>query len=303
MAEHGAEVEVEVGGHRLRLSNLAKVLYPTVGFTKGDVIDYYVRVAPVLLTHLAGRGVTLRRFPDGVEADGFFEKRCPSHRPSWVAVAPGPGDRRGGVDYCLLDDVAAVAWAANLAALELHTPMARAIDIETPTMVVFDLDPGPPAALAACAEVALQLREVFEGLDLRLWPKTSGSKGLQVYLPLNTPTDHEAVGTFALAVAQLLEKRAPSLVISTMRRDRRQGKVLVDWSQNSRHKTTVCAYSLRARPTPTVSTPVTWDEVAAAAEGAPLSFEATDVLARVAEHGDLFAPTATVRQEIPRPTR
>lgn len=290
---------VDIGGRRLTLSNLDKVLYPEVGFTKGEVIDYYVRIAPTMLTHLTGRCVTLRRFPNGVDQSSFFEKRCPSHRPEWVHTALGPGDRKGGIHYCVIDDVSALAWAANLAALELHTPMARAVDLDAPTMVVFDLDPGPPAGMQECAEVALWLRDTLAGLDLSLVPKTSGSKGLQVYLPLNSPHDHDHARSFALAVAQLLEKHHPALILTAMNKAERTGKVFIDWSQNAGFKTTVCAYSLRARPRPTVSTPVRWDEVEAAADGATLSFEAAEVLARVDAEGDLFAPTATLEQHLP----
>jgi len=290
---------VDIDGHQLKLSNLDKVLYPEVGFTKGQVIDYYARVAPAMLTHLSDRCVTFRRFPNGVDAASFFEKRCPSHRPGWVEVALGPGDRTGPVEYCLLDDRAALVWAANLAALELHTPMARADDIEAPAMVVFDLDPGAPAAMTECAVVALEIRAALERLDLELWAKTSGSKGLQLYLPLNRVHTHEHASQFALTLAQLMEKHHPELVVSNMKKDLRVGKVLIDWSQNSRHKTTVCAYSLRARPHPTVSTPVSWDEVEAAAGGAGLSFEADEVLARLEAHGDLFADTATLEQHLP----
>lgn len=292
---------VEIEGRTLKLSNLDKVLYPEASFTKAEVIDYYVRVAPTMLTHLAERGVTLRRFPNGVEGKSFFEKRCPSHRPEWVNVALGPGDRKGGIEYCELDDAPSLAWAANLAALELHAPMARAGDIESPTMVVFDLDPGAPAAMAECARVGLVIHEVLGDLGLEVFPKTSGSKGLQLYVPLNRPHTHEHASSFARAVAQLLEKQRPKEVVSEMAKELRKGKVFIDWSQNSRHKTTICAYSLRARPRPTVSTPVTWDEVAAAAEGEPLSFEAGEVLERIEEQGDLFAETATLEQELPAP--
>ncbi len=296
-----ADTTVDIGGHRLTLRNLDKILYPEAGFTKGEVVDYVARVAPTMLTHVGGRGVTLRRYPNGVEGTSFFEKRCPSHRPEWVPVALGPGDRNGGIEYCNLDSVAALVWAANLAALEVHAPMARGHDIETPTMVVFDLDPGAPAAMPECAEVGLLLRDVLAGLDLRCFPKTSGSKGLQLYLPVNEPgVTHEQASSFALAVAQAIEKHHDALVVTTMRKEVRTGKVLIDWSQNSRHKTTIAAYSLRARPRPTVSTPVTWDEVESAADGTPLSFETADVLARIDAHGDLFAETATLQQTLPR---
>jgi bifunctional non-homologous end joining protein LigD len=294
------EHAVEIDGRQLKVSNLDKVLYPEAGFTKAEVIDYYVRVAPVMLPHIADRGVTLRRFPNGVDGGSFFEKRCPSHRPTWVGTFEGPGDRNGTIGYCALDSTAALAWAANLAALELHAPMARGADIETPTMCVFDLDPGPGAGIPECAEVALDIRAVLERLArLQCLAKTSGSKGLQLYVPLNSPHAHEHCSSFAQAVAQVLEKHHPDRVTSVMKKSVRPGKVFIDWSQNSRHKTTVAVYSLRARERPTVSTPVTWDEVDRAAGGAPLSFETADVLARIDQHGDLFAPTLTLQQELP----
>jgi bifunctional non-homologous end joining protein LigD len=289
---------VEVGGHTLRLSNLDKVLYPEVGTTKAEVIDYYARIAPTMVPHLAGRGVTLRRFPDGVEGGSFFEKRCPGHRPEWLGTVLGPGDRDGNIHYCCLDSDAALVWAANMAGLEIHAPMARS-DIETPTMCVFDLDPGDGTTIVQCADVALDVRHVLDGFGLVGFPKTSGSKGMQVYVPLNTPHTHEQASAFARAVAQLLERAHPDHVVSNMKKSLRRGKVLVDWSQNSRHKTTIAVYSLRARPHPTVSTPVTWDEVEAAADGEPLAFETDDVLARVDELGDLFADTLTITQELP----
>jgi bifunctional non-homologous end joining protein LigD len=290
---------VEVEGRKLRLSNLDKVLYPETGTTKGEVIDYYARIAPVMVPHLEGRGITLRRFPDGVEGGSFFEKRCPSHHPDWLPTVVGPGDRRGGIDYCCLDSRPALVWAANMAGLEIHAPMARGEDIEAPLACVFDLDPGAPAGLRECAEVALDVRHVLDQFDLTGAVKTSGSKGLQLYVPLNTPHTHEQCSAFAQAVAQLLQKAHPDAVTSVMRKDLRPGKVFVDWSQNSRHKTTVAVYSLRARPRPTVSTPVTWDEVSATATGEPLSFEAQDVLERVEVHGDLFADLLTVEQRLP----
>ncbi len=292
---------VEVDGRQLKLSNLDKVLYPDTGFTKGQVIDYYARIAPTMVEHVGDRGVTLRRFPNGVDEKSFFEKRCPSHRPEWVPVALGPGDSGGAIEYCRLDSRAALVWSANMAALEVHAPMARADDIEAPTMVVFDLDPGAPADIVDCCEVALWLRDVLDSIGLEVWPKTSGSKGLQLYLPVNRPgLTHEGASAFAQTVAQALEKHHGDRVLSVMRKDLRTGKVFIDWSQNSRHKTTVAPYSLRARPRPTVSTPVTWEEVEACADGdADLVFEADDVLARVDEHGDLFADVLTVEQSLP----
>jgi bifunctional non-homologous end joining protein LigD len=298
-AEERTEQAVEVDGHRLKVSNLAKVLYPEAGFTKAEVIDYYVRIAPVLLPHIGDRGVTLRRFPNGVDGQSFFEKRCASHRPDWVGTFPGPGDRNGTIEYCALDSTAALAWSANLAALEVHAPMARGTDIDAPTMCVFDLDPGPGTGIPECARVALEIRAVLDDLHLESVAKTSGSKGLQLYVPLNRPHTHEGCSGFAQAVAQVLEKHHGDRVTSVMKKSLRTGKVFIDWSQNSRHKTTVAVYSLRARPRPTVSTPVTWDEVDAAAAGAPLSFEAGDVLERVAADGDLFAAAATLEQELP----
>ena len=297
--EGGARLNVEIEGHELKLSNLDKVLYPEAGFTKAEVIDYYVRVAPTLLDHLGDRGITLRRFPDGVEGGGFFEKRCPKHRPEWVETADGPGDRGGAIGYCRFTEPAALAWAANMAALELHAPMARCSDIDSPTMVVFDLDPGPGTSIIECAEVGVWIRDTLAGLDLACWPKTSGSKGMQVYVPLNSPHTHDHASAFALLVAQVMESAHPKLVVTTQAKEARKGRVLIDWSQNSRHKTTICAYSLRARPRPTVSTPVTWDEVDGAAGGDDLSFEAGDVIERLDSIGDLFAPVLTVEQHLP----
>ena len=296
-------VEVEVGGQALRLSNLDKVLYPRAGFTKAQVIDYYTRVAPAVLPHLRGRPLTLKRYPNGVEAGHFYEKECPSHRPEWVRTEPiaiRSEDRT--VNFCLAEDLPTLVWLANLADLELHTSLSLAVPIERPTILAFDLDPGPPASILECARVALALRELLEPLGLEGWAKTSGSKGLQVYFPLNTETSYEQTKPFALAVAQLLERRHPELVVSSMRKDLRTGKVLVDWSQNDQHKTTVCVYSLRARERPTVSAPVTWEEVESALEAgerAQLEFDSEIVLERIDAHGDLFAPVLERRQSLP----
>ncbi len=295
-------VPVDIDGRTLLVSNLDKVLYPAIGFTKAQVIDYYVRIAPVMLTHIGGRGVTLRRWPDGVDADSFFEKRCPSHAPDWLPTVAGPGDRGGAIQYCCLDEPAALAWTANLAALEIHAPMARGADIDAPTMLVFDLDPGAPATIVECCQVALRIRELLDGLGLEVFPKTSGSKGLQLYVPLNTPHTHDHCSQFALAVAQLLEKQTPKSVTSIMKRSVRGGKIFVDWSQNSRHKTTIAPYSLRAREQPTVSTPLHWHEVVDGADGLELVFTAPQVIDRVDDIGDLFAPTATLEQELPQPS-
>ena len=294
-----SEVTVEVGSRTLKLTNLEKVLYPETGFTKASVIDYYVRIAPTMLDHVGDRGITMRRFPDGVEAESFFNKRCPDWRPDWLSAVRGPGESDGPIDYCPLAEVASVAWAANLAALEIHAPMSRAGDIETPTMLVYDLDPGEGTGMAECCQVAQQLVEVLDAVGLQSWPKTSGSKGLQLYVPLNTPHTHQHVSAFAKATGQLLERDRPDQITTTMGASKRVGKILIDWSQNSRHKTTIAPYSLRAKPTPTVSTPVSWDEVAAGAAGEPLSFDAAAVLDRVEAAGDLFAETVTLQQHLP----
>ena len=298
-----ATLEVDVGGKRLTLSNLEKVLYPAVGFTKGQVIDYYTRVAPVVLPHLRGRPLTLKRYPNGVEGEHFYEKQCPSHRPDWVRTAAVWSRRNSrNIDFCIVDDLPTLVWAANLADLELHTSLSLAEDIMRPTMMVFDLDPGPPAAIVECAQVGVWLREIFDHLGLESFPKTSGSKGLQVYVPLNTPTSYDETKPFARALAELLEKRHPDLVVSSMLKSLRPGKVLVDWSQNDDHKTTVCVYSLRAKERPTVSTPVTWDEVEEALDaGDPdlLVFYSEDVIERVDAEVDLFAPVIELEQRLP----
>jgi bifunctional non-homologous end joining protein LigD len=265
------------------------------------VVDYYARIAPVLLPHMGDRAMTLRRFPNGVDAGSFFEKNCPKHRPPWVATFPIAVDD-GTIEFCRLDSVAALVWCANLAALELHAPMARGGAPDRPTLVVFDLDPGAPADILDCAEVGLWVRHVLSDLGLECLVKTSGSKGLQVYLPLNTPATHQGAADFARTIAQVMEQQHADRVVSQQRKSLREGKVLIDWSQNSRHKTTACAYTLRARPRPTVSTPVSWEEVEAALDaGDPgaLSFEAPEVLDRVADAGDLFAPALSLRQALP----
>lgn len=296
---------VDVDGRQLNLTNLDKVLYPEAGFTKGQVIDYYRRMAPALLAHLAGRPLTLKRYPDGVDGKFFYEKNCPSHRPDWVQVAPvWSGRNQATVSYCVAADLPTLIWVANLASLELHTSLSRADAIELPTIMVFDLDPGPPATVVECCRVALSLHELFEQMKLHSVAKTSGNKGLQVYVPLNTPVAYDGgTKSFALAVAQLLEKRYPSEVVSSMNKIARTGKVFIDWSQNDQHKTTVSVYSLRARPRPTVSTPVTWDEVtstAASGDPASLVFEADDVVDRLDQLGDLFACLNELEQSLPQ---
>jgi len=296
-------MEIEVEGRRLSLSNLDKVFYPATGFTKGQVIDYYTRIAPVLLPHLRGRHLTLKRYPDGVDGQFFYEKQCPRHRPDWVRTARVPIRTDGrSIDYCMVEDLATVVWLANLADLELHTPLAHAAAPAAPTMLAFDLDPGPPATIVECAEVACRLREAFDHFGLVAFPKTSGSKGMQLYVPLNTPTEYRATKPFAHGIAQVLERRDPALVVSEMRKDLRPGKVFIDWSQNDEHKTTVCVYSLRARERPTVSTPVTWEEVEAVLRSRDpdeLAFTSDEALARVAKQGDCFAPVLELEQELP----
>jgi bifunctional non-homologous end joining protein LigD len=295
-----SSVETVVDGHRLSLSNLDKVLYPS-GFTKAQVIDYMVRIAPIAVPHYRGRALTFRRYPDGTETAGFFEKRCPSHRPDWVHVALGPGDRKGGIEYCCIDSTAAMVWAANMAAIEIHAPMALAADLETPRVVVFDFDPGAPATIVECCEIAMAAREVLDAVGLQAWCKTSGSKGLQMYVPLNSPgATHSGCADFALAVGQVLERQMRGRVTTVMAKVERPGKIFVDWSQNAHHKTTIAPYSLRARHDPTVSTPVSWDEVQAAVEGSiELRFTADDVLERVQTLGDLFEPVLNVVQRLP----
>jgi bifunctional non-homologous end joining protein LigD len=293
-----ARVQVEVEGRELSLSNLDKVLYPAVGFTKGQVIDYYTRIAPVLLPHLDGRPLTLKRYPNGVEGKFFYEKNCPSHRPDWVRTALIQLGTKE-VNFCLCEDLPTLVWAANLADLELHPSLARAKKIERPTMLAFDLDPGPPAGLRECCEVALLLRELFGSLGLECFPKTSGSKGIQVYVPLNTQrVSYDHTKPFAHTVARHLETAHPKQIVSVMKKEVRRGKVFIDWSQNDEHKTTVSVYSLRARERPTVSTPLSWDEVERC-EPESLVFVADDVLARVEEEGDLFAGVLRLKQKLP----
>ena len=302
-ATGAAGVEVEIAGRRLVLKNLDKVFYPQAGFTKGEVIEYYARVAPVLLPHLRDRPLTMKRYPEGVDGMSFYEKRCPRHRPKWVHTEPvwSEGNEEF-IDYCVVNDLPTLVWAASIADLELHTSLSLARAIDTPTLLVFDLDPGPPADVVTCCKVAVILRRLLDRLDLEAFPKTSGSKGVQVYVPLNVPVSYDDTKPFAHAVAQVLERAHPDLVVERMKKQLRAGKVLVDWSQNDPHKTTVCVYSLRASPRPTVSTPITWAEVEKAARtgrGDGLTLEASDVLRRVERFGDRFAPVLTRRQKLP----
>lgn len=295
---------VEVQGRKLSLTNLDKILYPATGFTKGQVVDYYVRIAPVLVPHLAGRPLTMKRYPGGVEQEYFFEKNAPMHRPDWVKTAPvwSEGNKRT-INYLLANDLPTMVWIANLASIELHPSLSLSTDITVPTMIVFDLDPGPPANIVQCAQVGLWVREIFDHFGLQSFPKTSGSKGLQIYVPLNTKTTYEQTKAFAHALARLLEHEHPELVVSDMKKAVRTNKVFVDWSQNDQHKTTISVYSLRAREHPTVSTPVAWEEVEQALkkkDAGRLVFEAKDVRARVEKMGDLFAPVQKLEQKLPQ---
>jgi bifunctional non-homologous end joining protein LigD len=301
-----ATVEVEVEGRRLALSNLDKVLYPEAGFTKAEVIGYYQQIAPVLLPHLEGRVPTLVRAPNGPDGQIFFEKRCPPGHPEWVRTASiggSDGGRYPSFTGCLVDDLPTLVWTANLAALELHTHQARAADQAHPTAVVVDLDPGAPATILDCCRVALEMRALLDALELEAVVKTSGSKGLHLSVPLNNgKVSSDETSKFALAMGQLLESRDKKRVTVDMAKDKRGGRVFVDWSQNNRHKTTIAPYSLRIRPRPWASTPVTWDEVEDALDGGDpeaLTFEASDTLARVDQLGDLYEPNLTWVQDLP----
>jgi bifunctional non-homologous end joining protein LigD len=301
----GETRQVEVEGKELRLTNLDKVLYPKAGFTKGEMVDYYAKVGPTMIPHLAGRAVTLRRFPEGVEDldAAFFEKRCPKHRPKWVKttrVQAGP--QAGKIDFCVCDGLPTLIWMAQLAAIELHPSLSLGRAPKRPTVLAFDLDPGPPADVVDCSRVALRLREVLTQVGLECLVKTSGSKGMQLYVPLNSEITYADTKPFAKAVAETLEKKFPDRIVSQMSKAKRPGKVLIDWSQNDQHKTTVCVYSLRAKERPTVSTPLEWDEVSAALEAGEaqtLVFDHAAVLERVAAKGDLFAPLLSEEQDLP----
>jgi bifunctional non-homologous end joining protein LigD len=296
--------KVEIEGRELTLSNLDKVLYPAAGFRKADVIDYYRRIAPFVLPHLAGRPPTLVRAPDGPGGNRFFEKNCPGHHPDWVGTAAG-NEATGGTRGCLVDGVATLVWLANLAALELHTHQWTLADPAHPTAMVIDLDPGEPATIVDCCRVALELRDTLARLDLSCVVKTSGGKGLHLSVPIHgSDATDDDTKRFALALGQLLESRDPDRVLVDMTRSKRPGKVFVDWSQNDRHKTTVCVYSPRLRDRPTVSTPLAWSELEAALDsgdgnGDALAFEPADVLDRVGKHGDLYADSLTVHQALP----
>ena len=297
------ETVIEIEGKTLKLSNLDKVLYPAVGFTKGQVIDYFVRIAPVLLPHLKDRPLTLKRYPEGVNGMFFYEKNCPKHRPDWVETAPiYSHGRKDIIQYCLAQDLPTLVWAANLADLELHTSLSFGNKIEQPTMMVFDLDPGPPADIVLCCQVAFWLKDIFDRFKLQAFAKTSGSKGLQIYVPLNTPVTYDDTKGFSHALARLLEEQHSDLVISDMKKALRVGKIFVDWSQNDEHKTTINVYSLRAKERPTVSTPVSWEEVEKCLKKKDANlmvFDSKQVLARVEKMGDIFSPVLTLEQHLP----
>ena len=298
------KTELIVEDRTLMVSNLEKVLYPKDGFTKGDLIHYYIQIAGVLLPHLKDRPLTMKRYPDGVEGEFFYEKNCPAHRPKWVQTAKvwSEGNQRE-MHYCLAQDLPTLVWAANLADIELHTSLSRKKDVARPTMMVFDLDPGPPADIVQCCQVGLWLREILEGMKLQSWAKTSGSKGLQVYVPLNTAVTYDQTKELSHALAEHLERAHPEMVVSKMAKALRKGKIFVDWSQNDEHKTTICVYSVRAKEKPTVSTPVTWDEVAEtlkSKKAQKLVFRCDQTLARVKKMGDLFEQVETLKQKLPK---
>ena len=301
------KAELIVEDRTLAVSNLDKVLYPKDGFTKGELINYYIQIAPVLLPHLKDRPLTMKRYPDGVEGEFFYEKNCPSHRPSWVqTVKVWSESNQRTVQYCLAQDLPTLVWAANLADIELHTSLSRKNDVARPTMMVFDLDPGAPADIVQCCQVGLWLREILAGMKLKSWAKTSGSKCLQVYVPLNTAVTYEQTKELSHAIAEHLEREHPRMVVSKMAKALRKGKIFVDWSQNDEHKTTICVYSLRARDTPTASTPVTWEEVEVTVKkknGKRLVFRCDQTLARVEKIGDLFEQVATLKQKLPKKWR
>jgi bifunctional non-homologous end joining protein LigD len=295
---------VTIEGTELELSNLDKVLYPAAGFTKGEVIDYYLEIGPYILPHLKDRPLTMKRFPNGVKAEYFYEKRCPVFHPEWVPTSHVEGEgHREVVDYCMINSLPALIWVANLASLELHPLLFRSKDITRPTMLVFDLDPGEGADIFAAARAAFWLKAALAEASLVSFIKTSGKKGLHLQVPLNTPVTFAETKSFAQSVALRLEAEHPDAITSNMRKIARAGKIFIDWSQNDHHKTTVCVYSLRAEDHPTVSTPISWEELQAAEKSkdlARLTFEAGDMKIRLKKLGDLFSPLLTLRQKLPR---
>jgi len=294
--------DVIIEGRSLKLTNLGKVLYPS-GFTKAGVIDYYTRVAKWMLPHLENRMLTLKRYPDGTTGDFFYEKRCPSYKPEWLK-SPAIEHTRGkaAISYCQVGNTAGIVWVANLASLEFHTLLSKEKDVKCPTMLAIDLDPGPGISITNCARYALILKDLFKQLELESFPKTSGGKGLHVYVPLNTAVTFDKTKAFAHALALHMEKKFPNDITSLMKRDLRLGKIMVDWSQNDEHKTTVCVYSLRAREEPTVSTPLTWQEVLKISKRKDLSgfdFNAQNVPQRLEKMGDLFEPVLKLKPKLP----
>ena len=303
MSAASKAVEVNVDGRVLKLTNLDKVLWPEVGFTKGQMIDYYTRIAPALLPHLKDRPLTLKRYPNGVDGEMFYEKNCPAHRPPWIRTAKvwSDGNNRW-MYYCLVQDLPSLVWVAQLGTIELHTSLSLYQKLSQPRMLVFDLDPGPPATIVDCCEVAQWLRAWFKEHDLQSFCKTSGSKGLQMYVPLNTPVDYEQTKLISKGLAQKFERERPERVVHLQRKTLREGRVLIDWSQNDEYKTTVSVYSLRARVRPTVSTPVTWEEVERCFEARDpelLVFDSGQVLERMERLGDLFEPVLKLKQKLP----
>jgi bifunctional non-homologous end joining protein LigD len=299
----GDALDVEIGGRPLRLTNLDKVLWPANGFTKSQLIDFYVRIAPVLLPHIANRPMTLARFPDGVDVDGWYQTNC-WHHPEWMPTAHVvlPHGKPEGRDYCVFNDVASLVWAANMGTVELHPLLANVDDLDTPLVAVFDLDPGAPAGLVECARVAVALRETLAGASLDSYAKVSGAKGIQVYVPLNTPTTYMQTKAFARAVAGVLADQYPDLVIAEMARAQRAGKVFVDWSQNDRNKSTIAPYSLRSATLPTVSAPLRWDDIEEAArehDAHRLVVTSDRMFERLDTDGDLFEPVLAQRQVLP----
>src|SRR5215217_7562973 len=297
-----ASGDLEVGGRRLSIKNLDRVIFPRTGTTKGDLLDYYVRIGDAILPHLRERQLHMHRYPEGVEGPRFWQKGCPDFRPEWMPVAPVWSlDKGETIDYCVINELAGVLWAVNIGSIELHTALHERDDLHRPTVLAFDLDPGEGVGMRECCAVGLRLRELFERLDMRSFPKTSGSKGLQVYVPLNCQVTYAETKPVSKRIAEVLEAETPDHVVSRMARDLRRGKVLVDWSQNTEHKSMVCAYSVRAKERPTVSTPLRWPEVEAAADrgdAGALVFEMDDVIARAPEHGDLFAEVLTLCQDL-----
>ena len=294
---------VEIAGKRLSLANLEKDLYPSFGFTKAHILEYYRRIAKFILPHLKDRALTLKRYPEGVEKDFFFEKRCPSHRPPWVKTAEVRRDRGERMTVCLVNDLETLIWVENLASLELHVPLASAGSPETPDSVVFDLDPGDQANILHCARVALILRDLLANLRLTSYVKTSGKKGLHVYVPLNRKeTTFEDTKQFSKAVAEIMQKNYPDLVTAKMAKEYRKAKVFINWSQNDSSKTMICVYSLRAREKPIVSFPLAWEEVDNSARlGNPEKLQVmhSEAVSRAEKKGDLFREVAVKKQALP----